>query len=407
MNILLVLLAALTPQAGSLLQQVIPQPTGDNGYEEYLRAADAVSTKAFKEFKQWNSALDGGSSPGQAPSGLSETSTPLERKGYEVRTFGSALKLIAAGNAKPTERGANALMVEFSRFNDLTNLGVDSAYVSFAKGDWKAGVDVLLEVLAFGNNVGREYAIGLLIGSNIMRKALVALCEHKSQWSAADCERIANRVGDLLAKPSPIHIAIEREERFELKNVEALFSEGSLVTPDDPDDKVGIELNARLKSLTQAERGQLKTLVLDRIKAMFVEHKARLQKPEGEWLSLSPKPEETAIKLPLKTLDDVARAQLKDLYPSEELFDPALRTRTQLRLLKLHAEIQMFRWQHGRLPAQLGEVTSDPGEVDPLKGEAFSYQQQPHGYKLVSKGTRQTGEIDLSPPKAQPKVRFN
>lgn len=103
----------------------------------------------------------------------------------------------------------------------------------------------------------------------------------------------------------------------------------------------------------------------------------------------------------------MARAQLKDLYPSEELFDPALRTRTQLRLLKLHAEIQKFRWQHGRLPAQLGEVTSDPGEVDPLTGEAFSYQQQPHGYKLVSKGTRQTGEIDLSPPKAQPKVRFN
>ncbi len=73
-----------------------------------------------------------------------------------------------------------------------------------------------------------------------------------------------------------------------------------------------------------------------------------------------------------------------------------LRVRAQLRLLRLTAMVQSFKWEHGRLPNQLSEaVPADLGQ-DPLSREAFHYQIQAPGYKLFSAGIPATGEIQLT-----------
>ena len=74
----------------------------------------------------------------------------------------------------------------------------------------------------------------------------------------------------------------------------------------------------------------------------------------------------------------------------------AMRSRAQFRLLRLHALIQSFKWQHGRLPRLITEAASAAEIFDPLTGEAFHYQPMPSGYKLYSKGVSPTGEIELA-----------
>ncbi len=38
---------------GSILARLIPVPTGHNGYEEYLHAADIVGTNGWAVYEQW------------------------------------------------------------------------------------------------------------------------------------------------------------------------------------------------------------------------------------------------------------------------------------------------------------------------------------------------------------------
>jgi hypothetical protein len=394
LHIVASLMTVVSFQSASLLNQVFPAPTGNNGYEEYLKAADILNSKSYKEFKAWNSSGDLHPQV-KAPSGLSNSSTPLARKIYEVRTYGDALKLITAGNAKRTLRGQNVLMTELSRFGDLCDLVIDAAYVAYAKGDWKGGTDQLTNLLVFGSNVSKEYLIGQLKGSAILGKAFAACDFHKSQWTVADCNHIIQVVEGLLNQPATIGVAVDREETFALSAVDTFAVPKETELSDE--DEAEKALNLRLKSLSDSEKNQLNVLLKERLSKSFDRYRKLFMQPEYLWKGGSELSPSEAVP-PLNTINEVCSAMLGRSETFAGAIPIAVKTRIQLMLLRLHAEIQKFRWAHGRLPDQLVEVSSPEERMDPLIGEPFRFERQDSGYRLYSPGNSETGVISLTRP---------
>lgn len=386
------LTVAAKGQSRGLLSQVIPSPTGTNGYEEYLKAAEIADSKAFREFRVWNAPRDF-ETRGKPPAGLSETMTPLARKIYEVRVFGEALKLIAAGNAKPTSRGPNEMGAELPRFSDLADLAIDASYVAYSKGDWKGGTDQLLNVLVFASNASKEYLIGQLYNCESMRRVFAAFDAHKGQWSPADCQRITKTVNELLNQEPPVAVALNRERDFALSALDAAVQGGEPSPLDDESEKA---LNQRLRGLNASDRSLLKAMLSDKLAKHFEELGLRLKGPERTWIVKGPSEAAEDQKQDLATLSDICQAVLSRISPFEDAFPIALRTRVQLKLLKVHADIQSFRWSHGRLPAQLIEATTPEDRLDPLNGASFRFEHTDSGYRVISSGLAGIGEIQLT-----------
>ncbi len=272
------LLLSLSLQGPSLLQQVLPQPTADNGYVEYLAAADMLRSRQFQDFKAWDASLPTNAAHLSAPEGLNDNASPLARRRYELQTFGKALKLIAAGNGKPTSRGTLAMFVESEAFRDLTNLGVEAAYVAYSRGDWASGTTQLLDVLTFGDNVARECMAGQKLGSSIMNTAFIALDARKAQWSVIDCDRISKRVEKVLSHPFALAVAIKSEQGYATARTVAFLKDGSFPDSNEMDTPLDREMVKQLKAMNSADREQLRQAFLDISTHVFSDQKCKFRK---------------------------------------------------------------------------------------------------------------------------------
>ncbi|RYG36855.1 hypothetical protein EON81_08420 [bacterium] len=80
--------------------------------------------------------------------------------------------------------------------------------------------------------------------------------------------------------------------------------------------------------------------------------------------------------------------------PTTALISPVSKSWTQLRLLRLHAQIRAFRWRQDRWPRSLGEATG--GNVsDPIANKPFTYRLEGGSYLLRSEGWPGMGPIEL------------
>jgi len=383
-------------QSGSLYAKAFPRPTGHNGYEEYMQAADILNSRAYMEFKAWE--LSVGRSPGvPTPDGVSANATPLTIKKYEVDRFGKALKLLAIGNTKPTFRGSSQLGGEPQAFVDLAQLATDAAYVSFAKGDWSSGTNQLLEVVVLGDNLQRESTFSLEFGSQIAERALESFDRQKTRWSVKDCERIALRVESILARPNAIGVALDHDLAAVIPNLESMTTGTMKLSEDNAGTDIGKECIRRLNALGPSERIQLKELVDHRLSMIYGAMQSRFQGPESQWSAEQALPTETELSLPLTSMNDLARAVCLDGEPQYNSLSAALRIRAQLRILRLHARIQAYKWRNGRLPNALSDAATNLEIQDPLSGKPFLFEiQKDMTYRIYSDGNQSTGQIDLT-----------
>src|SRR5690349_5274054 len=122
----LVAMIAVAPQA-SFYSQVVPHPTGRNGYEEYVQAAVLAS---HPDVQRWEQA----SQP--YPAGLSAHSTRLERTQWVSARMKSAFELVRQGNSKPVAEtrdsyNAGTLVPELTYFRRLSRAMTGAAYADF------------------------------------------------------------------------------------------------------------------------------------------------------------------------------------------------------------------------------------------------------------------------------------
>jgi hypothetical protein len=397
--------AALFAQKPTIYQQVVRTPDIRNGYEDYLRAADAVHTPAIDALLRW--------SPQGEPEESSRGATQEEiervrisnqilnwrllRVRREIAEQGArALQLMKVGNAKPVydpreKRTPETAYPELSEFKVLMRVLAADAYVKYADGNSAAGTQQLLDGLVFANKVSGGSLISSLVGIASTAIVLGSFETHLRRLSLNDCKKIQAAVGSILTEPSHMLRALKFERdsasdafAYRISNPDAGIAFGRA------DDAERVQT---IRSLPESAKAQLRDRFLKASMAIHALVEEAVRRPESEWGRV----DDQIQKLIGGATDPPTKILLEASTPHFGLaLTEYAKQRTQLRLLDLHARIIEFRWIHGRLPNTLAEAVGSERSRDPLSGDLFQYELRlGNSYRLYSKGTKELGEIEL------------
>lgn len=367
--------ASLAIAQGGLFSQVVPAPTGRNGFEEYVRAAERVDNAAFR---QWQSQP----LPDQ---------TVLERSRWLLERYGSSVELLRQGNGKPVfePRPRLDLAPRFPEYRSLRALSqamTSAAYAEFAAGKTAEGTDRLLQTLRMGQNIaGIGTALAHSVGCVQSRATFDAFDARLNQLSREDCRKIDAEVTGLLERPPGTAKIFEDAGNWLRLAVDGIAA--------NPKDAMELEapLGQAIAGLSPTDipkfRQAVERAIADRYEPLI----RAFRGPESQWLFLPETP--TAFRKG-GDIEEMAQAFVNELGASYRGSAVAgAQTRTQLRLLRLHARIRMFRWEHDRWPVRLDDASSDV--FDPLAEERFEYRPTENGYVLLSRGRPETGPVTL------------
>ena len=133
-------------QQPSLYATAFPNPTGDNGWEEYLMAADIVSTTAADRLINYKYYLEP----------RNEGNIDGERNA--VRALGRACDLVRTGNKKklsPLQLSDDEdTNIAFSKgTGNIAKLFIMESRVRFASGRPDSGSESIIDGMTFGNRL--------------------------------------------------------------------------------------------------------------------------------------------------------------------------------------------------------------------------------------------------------------
>lgn len=389
---MIALLAALclagTPriQAKSLLQQIVPHPTGQNGYEEYLKAADIMLEGDAALYLDWQEG-DLGRIESEAARGDTDASRrlPLARRlgtmsllavrREAVSKLGVALDWIRQGNGKPVRVpvGDRQKFPELMHFRKLAQLAAVIAYVQDSEGSSRPGTDALLEVMDMGDRIGGSVGVALLSGVLMQADCVAAMGGRLDKMSLGDARATIAAVGRVLQRPPSVQSCLEAGVREQ--------------------DNRFLDVVATLLQLTSQERKRLAEYLSQRNAESLAALAKRFSGPESGWVEPD---SEITVPLNPQTVEEIGDAILAmvDLRP-RSFGIGAARVRTQLRLLRLAARVVIFKWEHERLPPRLEDAAPREEIADPLTQDSFQYTPMSDRFRVFSKGVPATGEIDI------------
>ncbi|MCO5297890.1 MAG: hypothetical protein M9921_13660 [Fimbriimonadaceae bacterium] len=406
-------LAAPGLQGESLLHQVVPRPTGKNGYEEYVKAAEILDVGDAGFYLSWQpgtskrleqeakaSVEDGIPVPADPEAARLlplarrlEAMSTLEIRTEIVRKFGVALDWVKQGNQKPVFNprptiSATTLFPELAKFRMLAKLAVAAAYVHDAEGRSAEGTDALLQILDMGDRIGGFTLISMLVGVSEQSIALSAMQSRLDRLSQPEASTVSALVARLLARPPVVLEAMRGEVRFISASLEELLAKPEEFTGDE-DAVLG-----KLNTLSAQDRARLAALVRKRLDQTYAPILDRLAGPESGWVFMEPDPPDPPTGA--QSVEDLADVLLTWLVPvTGQIGTSAARMRTQLRLLGLGARVIAFKWEHERLPTRLEDAAPAAELDDPLSGDKFQYTPMGDRFRVFSKGVPATGEIDI------------
>lgn len=391
-------------QQGSIFERLFPNATGQNGYEDYVRAADLIDDGFADIFL--GETPDPTDSPAQREK-QAEVAQSLQSMDYlavqqaAVARYGRALDLIASGNQKPCasphDPAVPGKYPEFRNFSRLSELETAKAYVQGATGDVSGAVKTLLDTLTFTHRYGTVVGIANVYASLSEQTVFRRFLDVLPSMSLKDAMTVERYVDARLREPIPM----------------ADFLVGAKKAKDwtlDPARQDPAALRAEVKEdsdrgyrdrLTQASDQDVLN-VLAQVKKMADERFDQMiedvRRPEDELYAAT----ETWNDVPQvsigpnSSLEDLAQGlyyRSAPTYRGYVLLE--LVRRTQLRLLGLHARIAEYRWHNHRLPAKLADAVPEGLAEDPLSGEPFVYEINGDTYRLASKGRPKTGPVEL------------
>lgn len=349
---------------------LFPNPTNNNGYEEWVRAADLIQNNA-KVY-----ALDNDPSPTLA----------AKRRVLGYPDVVQALLLLRTGANKPvysprTTMVENTPMSELAGFRRLARLLKFEAYVAFADGRVDAAIGCLRVGLTFGYRVQTDSLIGGLVGVVIDSIILKEFSQHLDQLSVHQCDDVRRIVEDFLAAESPAAHMLEMEKSYVLQMLEAhrsdtdslaaLFKNLGMEDQHDADNDVAV-VRAQLASHPSA----LNALIEDaraRVSARYDHALRNWRLPAAQRRPF----------VPDKT-DSPGAALCRMLTADPDLIlSKYTRERSQLRVLGVHAAIHRYRWDHNALPNGLAELHIPKLVKDAFAGSEVVYKQDGDHYTLI------------------------
>lgn len=357
-----------------LFAKVVPAPTGRNGFEEYVRAAERVDIAAVR---QELARADG---------------SALARNRWILERYGSVLELVRQGNGKPVfDPRPNPDEVrrfpEYAAFRTLNQTLTSAAYAEFAAGKTSAGVERLLQALTMWQNVsGTGTVLAQAYGMIHSRAIFDAFDARLGQLSAEDCRRIGSVSTELLRRPA----TTGQMYRAAMASAIRVVDRAAANSQEERDAQWDVA--KAISQLSETDLKRFRRAAEVEIRAKYEPLIRAAEGPESQW------PMDGYIEAPPfrpnEGPEEIARALVEAITGNFRGTVVAVaQMRTQLRLLRLHARVLAYRWEHDRLPAKLEEASADI--ADPLAGGAFEYGITESGYRLSSRGRPETGLVML------------
>ncbi len=364
--------------------QIFAKPTGQNGYEDYVLAADVMIEPKVRE-------------AGAALYARPPVMTPLAAKRAWVAAGRRALELVRAGNKKPIHDPREKVdndtpFPEFAGFKSVANLFACEARVRFADGDGAGGTQSIVDCLTFAERIGHYSFLGSLV-SNACTAIILAEAEvDLSGISQRDAQTLAAAADKLLQKPTVFIDGVRSDFRMLDSYYDAAVADVRKRSDDpsgDPNPSATfLRFQKELLALPSGQEKALKEQVLNGVHNKLNAVVAIFEGPEKGWIAGEPEAREP------EDLGDFLVQTMMPVYGQG--MNAAARSRTQLRLLRLHGTIMSFLWEHDRLPKNLDELNAADLTGDPIVGRPFHYQmKEKGGYDLWSEGWGDLGKIEL------------
>jgi len=382
---------------GVLFRGIAPHPTGRNGYEEYLAAADIISNPLFNQYMSVVSGLWSPHDPDiPPPADYNPKETELEARRKFVSHFKTSLDLIEQGNQKPvydprTDFGPDTTLPELVYFKSLARLEGYAAYIKFADGQTDEGIRQFETALTFSNKICSGPLVFRLVGIACTSIELRQLDSYWPQLSLRDAEQLSKYCEDVLSTPTPLADAFRSEQKVATTSLSAILRDPKkyLATEEDPDAP-----NQLTKDLGKLSPVDLQATAQDAAGQIYQTYDQvidLLSGPESNWLQVSRLEKDPDSKSSLAT--KLASAVLPVIAPS---VTAELRQRTKYRLCLLNAKAIEYRWNHAELPTSIEEFTTREERTDPSGGR-FLFAKEGNWFRIKRVGGDALGELALSP----------
>jgi hypothetical protein len=373
-------LKAATPESTPpLFRQVIPTPTGKNGYEELVAAVDALRTS------QRFAAIEAGGA-----------SLEAKRRVLREPPVMQALDLVRRGLAKPvasprTTLSSATLLPELPGFRRLARLLAIRQYVLLADGRVAEGIETARLGWRLGTAIQTDTLLSGLVGIAILAITTRGVAGHLDQLSARDCDLLYQACLERLREPDP-----------SLRMLEAERNAGRILVGEiragnvDPASILGAEARAEPKD-EQAAHAHQAVADLKRLKRSSTEdyaaQLARVEAALDQWydrtLAEWRKPVWQRSTPAAPAGDDLASRLVSAIAPASMLSQVGnkyAQVQAETRLLALHAAIRRYQWEHDRLPASLDVLNQGELTLDLFTGQPLQYEVRGARYRLTSVG---------------------
>ncbi len=375
-----------------LFPQLFPQPTGRNGYEEIVMAADLASAIEYK--------VD-----------LTSPDLSLTRRREALATpeCRQALALLHRGLGKPISSPRQAVtfdtkLPDLARMRSLGRLVAADIRVCFADGRTRDAIGSLQDGLNLAIALHGETLIGSLVAKAIEAVAINTFARHLDQLSAPDCERLLSLAREWERLPDPTIAAAEAELRGQLASLEVLRRNPAAAAETirawfGEDVAQGARENPQIQRLL-ANPAEL-SAALDRLGGALRSFYASVltELKRQPWERRAPE-----VKNDGSLVGEALAAMTPALSAVTSRFTEA---RARMLLLGVHAGIRRYRWENDRLPGSLEELKLGAVAVDPCSGRPFAYRvTSPTSYELSASGMLPTDGGPRTPIMipAQPKA---
>jgi hypothetical protein len=420
------------PPKQSILKQIVPNPTGNNGYEEYLMACDVVRDGQLRIFTDStpesfeatiqryeakppaNMTTDQKELFEDEKPSLKEYETAKKYRSYTVLQLrreamaraGKALDLVNRGNRKPVydPRGkvdSDTLYPEYAYMRNVAKLAAAGAYIAFADGQSSRGTQYLCDALIMGQNISEGTLIARLVAVSVQSIVFASFEKFLPNLSVTDALQLEALAPRLIGNPPLAVRTIEKEFQFISNSIEQIFKktneESSWIADDEEASVAQLSALEFMKKASPIEQQQVIDLCKKRMARNREALIASYQRPESQWDFFDGQEEsEFDSKRRIQSAGDLAEYLSEMVSPVfSQIGRVEITNRTQIRLLGLAGSVIRFRWEHDRWPTKLAEAVGTKAVTDPVGGEQFQYELVGNGFRVYSRGTKSTGEIAL------------
>ncbi len=380
-----------------VFEQLFPNPTGQNGIEDIVRACDILKNSAA-----YRSTEGAGNDFNTLT--LSEKRQFLADPGVQ-----SAFNLFHAGLKKqvrsPHEKlDDETLLPEVALYRMLARAVTVQIYVDFADGKVTQAITDFADLLRFSYIIHTDTLINGLVAIAIDAIALKIVTERLDQLSARDCERLIAIVNDWLKSPDPGIAILSRERIMTMSLLDKYRGQPAKLVnlldpgkPGSPSRAKYEDLSAKLTNASASAVGPLFDEVGRRVNAYYDQVDARLQKPIWERTDIQEPADDGSIVSQLLSSVLPTISRVMDRYGMEQ---------AKVQLLGVHAAIRRYRWENNRLPTTLEELKLGRMGVDPFSGKPFAYKRTDDmTYDLYSIGAPDRGNGDTPGSGARVPIR--